>query len=57
MTREGKKCTDCLNCKVSALSPKNRRLCYCASDIKRVKHFEIYWRYKSVCKNFNDMSA
>jgi len=52
-----KKCTDCLNCKVSATSTKNRRLCFCSEDKQKTKHLEIYFIRKTVCKNFSDMSA
>jgi len=52
-----KKCTDCLNCKVSIISTKQNRLCYC-SQAKKKKCFSLtYWVTKKVCKYFNDMSA
>jgi len=52
-----KTCFDCLYCKVSAKSTKNRRLCFCAETEKKKRHKEPYWVKKSVCKNFEDMTA
>jgi len=52
-----RKCTDCLNCKVSSMSTKDNKLCFC-SQAKKKKCFTLaYWITKKVCKNFNDMSA
>ena len=52
-----KQCVDCLHCKVSAKSTKNRRLCYCAESKKKERHREPYWVEKKVCHEFEDMSA
>ena len=52
-----KTCFDCLHCKVSAKSTKNRRLCFCAETEKKKRHKEPYWVKKPVCGKFEDMSA
>jgi hypothetical protein len=52
-----KNCTDCLHCKVSATSPDNSRLCYCDKRKKKEYEAEFYWLNKTVCKNFEDMTA
>jgi len=52
-----KKCTDCLHCKVSATSHDKSRLCYCDKRKKKEYEAEFYWLNKTVCKNFEDMTA
>jgi len=52
-----KKCTDCLNCKVSSTSTKDKKLCFC-SQAKNKKYLTLaYWITKKVCKKFEDMTA
>ena len=52
-----RKCTDCLHCKVSAMSTGNSRLCFCV-EIGRIAVInEIYWRNKTPCHKFNDMAG
>ena len=55
MSNEKKTCCDCLNCKVSAKSTDNCRLCYCAETKKKIPRKESYWLVKLVCKKFEDM--
>jgi len=52
-----KKCTDCLNCKVSATSTKGNKLCFCSLAKKKICFTLAYWITKKVCKQFEDMSA
>ena len=57
MKAEKKKtCYDCLHCKVSAKS-KKQRLCFCAKAKKKENHREAYWLKKSLCKNFDDITT
>ncbi len=52
-----KTCADCLHCKVSSMSTKNCRFCFC-SQMKHIENrLEVYWNRKPVCKKFNDMTA
>jgi hypothetical protein len=55
--RELKACSDCLHCKVSAMSTKNCRFCYCAVKKQKENRLEAYWNIKAVCKKFEDMTA
>ena len=57
MKTEKKSCVDCLHCKVSSWSMENYRLCFCAESEKKKKHKERYWRAKTVCGKFEDMTA
>jgi hypothetical protein len=50
-------CMDCLHCKVSAKSTKDCRFCFCAMKNQKENRLEVYWRTKSVCKKFEDMTA
>jgi hypothetical protein len=52
-----KTCADCLNCKVSAKSTDNCRLCYCAETKKKIPRKESYWLVRKICVEFEDMSA
>jgi hypothetical protein len=52
-----KSCLDCLYCKVSVRSTKNRRLCFCSQTVKKEKHREPFWRSKRLCDGFDDMTA
>ena len=54
---EKRKCTDCLNCKVSMKSTEDNRLCFCSKIGRKAVISETYWLKKPVCVNFNDMSA
>jgi hypothetical protein len=51
-----KTCFDCLHCKVSANSTEKNRLCFCDETEKKVRHKDLYWLNKKVCKKFEDMS-
>jgi len=53
--KKEKKCINCLNCKVSAISPKNSRICFCAKRKETEYEDEIYWQNKIACKKFEDM--
>jgi hypothetical protein len=53
---EKKSCVDCLHCKVSKDSTKNNRVCFCAKRKQKKYEPEFFWKNKSVCKNFEDMS-
>jgi len=57
MSNEKRKCTDCLHCKVSVKSSEECRLCFCTEVGRKAVLQEFYWRNKSVCHNFEDMSA
>ena len=52
-----KTCCDCLHCKVSNKSTPNNRLCFCAEKVKKERHKEPYWLTRSVCQQFEDMTA
>ena len=52
-----KTCIDCLNCKVSAKSTENQRVCFCAENKKKTLHKESYWLAKKTCNEFEDMGA
>ena len=52
-----KTCIDCLNCKVSAKSTENQRVCFCAEKKKKTLHKESYWLAKKTCDEFEDMGA
>ena len=52
-----KKCTDCLHCKVSAMSTKENILCFCVNIGRIAIIKEIYWQNKTPCHCFSDMSA
>jgi len=52
-----KTCIDCLNCKVSKYSTNKKRLCFCSEIGKKAMLEEVYWKKRTVCNNFNDMSA
>jgi hypothetical protein len=53
---EKKTCLDCLNCKVSANSTENRRLCYCVETKRKATHTDLYWINKKLCDEFEDMT-
>ena len=57
MTTENKTCVDCLHCKVSATSTKNRRMCFCSLTKAKERHKLTHWQNKKVCKKFFDMSV
>ena len=57
MSNEKSNCTDCLHCKVSVKSSEECRLCFCSEVGRKAVLQEFYWRNKSVCHNFEDMSA
>ena len=57
LDNEKKNCTDCLNCKVSAISTTKCRLCFCVNIGRKALLQELYWRKKTPCRNFEDMSA
>ena len=50
-------CTDCLHCKVSAVSTGNRMLCFCSKEKTRQYDLLFYWLNKSVCKKFESMAV
>ena len=55
---EKKNCTDCLNCKVSVMSSADKgRLCFCVNIGRKAIIHELFWRNKSPCRDFSDMSA
>ena len=57
VNNEKRKCIDCLFCKVSVKSTENCRMCFC-TEIGRIAVIsELYWLNKSVCQQFEDMSA
>jgi hypothetical protein len=49
-------CTDCLHCKVSAKSTKNKKMCFCSETKKQERHKIQYWKEKKVCRKFFDLS-
>jgi hypothetical protein len=53
---EDKNCTDCLHCKVSATSTKNKKMCFCSETKKKARHKIAHWKEKTVCKKFIDLS-
>ena len=53
---EKKTCLDCRYCKVSLLSTKTKRMCYCFKKKHRVEQKESSWLKKTVCKKFMDMA-
>ena len=54
---EKKACTDCLHCKISTKSTEDHRLCFCMVIGRKAAINEFYWANKTVCRNFEDMSA
>jgi len=52
-----KTCLDCLNCKVSAKSTPNCRLCFCSLKENQIRHKEKYWLKNKLCDFFEDMSG
>jgi hypothetical protein len=48
-------CGDCLHCKVSARSTKNKRLCFCGNKKSPRNHREQFWLAQKPCKAFVDM--
>ena len=56
-SKKNKTCVDCLHCKVSAVSAKNRTLCFCAVKNRGQRRNEAYWREKRACGRFEDMSV
>ena len=55
--KKKRKCTDCLYCKVYAKSTEECRQCFCTEIGRKAILNEFYWRNKSVCQKFEDMSA
>jgi hypothetical protein len=51
-----KTCINCLHCKVSSLSTKTRRWCYCSEAAETELRRDTYWLTKSVCEKFVNMS-
>jgi hypothetical protein len=52
-----KTCVDCLHCKVSALSKRNFRLCFCSEAAETEIHRDAYWLTKPLCEKFDDMGG
>ena len=50
-------CADCLHCKVSAASAKNRILCFCSKEKTRQYDLLLFWLNKTVCKKFESMTV
>jgi hypothetical protein len=53
---KAKTCLDCLHCKVSAQSTFECQLCFCSHTPKKSLHKDDYWRKKSICQRFFDMT-
>jgi hypothetical protein len=51
-----KYCIDCKNCKVSSVSTRESRMCFCSLSRAKDNYFEEYWQTKIACKKFFDMT-
>ena len=49
-------CIDCLHCKVSSVSLRSSRMCFCSLSAAKDNYFEEYWQTKIACKRFYDMT-
>jgi hypothetical protein len=51
-----KNCVDCLHCRVSAKSTKNKQMCFCSETKKKKRHKIKHWKEQKVCRKFVDLS-
>ena len=57
ISNKKRNCTDCLHCKVCAMTYINTRICFCSKEKNKQYDLETFWITKKVCKKFEDISA